>query len=368
MKWVYSIGRIAGTEIKVHLTFVLFLGWWALLGYRVGGVSGAISASLLLLALFACILLHEFGHILMARHFGVRTPDVILLPIGGVARLERIPDEPKQELLIALAGPAVTAMLALIFYLLLRLTGGVADVGQLSPIAPFLNQLLVTNVWLLLFNMIPAFPMDGGRVLRALLASRLGMVRGTRLAATLGQTLAMVGGLYGITAQHPFLVLIAFFVFLGATAEAQAVETRAAGDGLQVSQVMVTDFRTIPIYATLADAVELLLSGEQREFPVVDNNRRIEGILTRDNLIRGLSKSGPGTPVSEAMTPGVPLVSPGLSFQDALEQLRASRLPALPVVDSSGALVGLLTSDNIADLLLVQRARPDGPAVVRQRT
>ena len=368
MKWVYTIGRVAGTEIKVHFTFVLFLGWWALLGYQQGGASGAVSAALLLLALFACILLHEFGHILMARRFGVRTPDVILLPIGGVARLERIPDEPRKELLIALAGPAVTAALALFFYLVLRFTGGDADVGQLNPIAPFLNQLLVTNVWLLLFNMIPAFPMDGGRVLRALLASRMGLVRGTRVAATLGQGLALIGGLYGITAQHPFLVLIAFFVFLGATAEAQAVETRVAGDGLQVSQIMVTNFRTIPVYATLADAVELLLSGEQREFPVVDNNGRIEGILTRDNLIRGLSKSGPGALVTDAMTTDVPVVPPSLGFQDALERLRSSRLPALPVVNPAGGLVGLLTSDNIADLLLVQRARPTERAGMRQRT
>ncbi|MEA2723381.1 MAG: hypothetical protein QOH59_1152 [Gemmatimonadales bacterium] len=369
MKWVYSIGRIAGTEIKVHLTFVLFLIWWTLDGYQAGGPTGALRAALLLLALFACILLHEFGHILMARRFGVRTPDVILLPIGGVARLERIPDEPRQELLIALAGPAVTAVLALIFYLMLRLTGGNAEVDQLSPIAPFLSQLLVTNVWLLLFNLIPAFPMDGGRVLRALLATRLGLVQGTRIAAKLGQTLAIVGGLAGITImKNPFLLLIAFFVFLGATAEAEAVETRAAGDGLQVSQMMVTNFRAIPIYATLADAVDLLLSGEQREFPVVDNNGRIEGILTRDNLIRGLSTLGPGGRVSEAMTPGVPVVLPTLSFRDALERLRSSRLPALPVVDPAGALVGLLTSDNIADLLMVQRAGPDGRAAARARS
>jgi Zn-dependent protease/predicted transcriptional regulator len=368
MKWSYRIGRIAGTDIKVHVTFLLLVAWWAVIGYQGGGTSGALSAALSLLALFACIVLHEFGHILMARRFGVRTPDVILLPIGGVARLERIPDEPRQELLIALAGPAVTAALALIFYVLLRLTGGDAEVDQLNPLAPFLNQLLVTNVWLLLFNMIPAFPMDGGRVLRALLASRLGLVRGTRVAATLGQGLALVGGLYGITTSHPFLVLIAFFVFLGASAEAEAVETRAAGDGLQVSQMMVTNFRTIPVHATLADAVDLLLSGEQREFPVVDNGGRIEGILTRDNLIRGLSKLGPGARVSEAMTPSVPVVHPTLAFREALERLRSSRLPALPVVDPTGALVGLLTSDNIADLLMVQRAGPNSRAATRARS
>jgi Zn-dependent protease len=368
MRWTYTVGQIAGTEIKVHLTFVLFLVWWGVGGYQTGGTSGALAAALWLIAVFACILLHEFGHILMARRFGVRTPDVILLPIGGVARLERIPDEPKQELLIALAGPAVTAAIALILYSIIRLSGNDAGLGDLSPTRPFLSLLMNVNVYLLLFNLIPAFPMDGGRVLRALLATRLGLVQGTRIAATLGQTLAIVGGLLGITViKNPFLILIAFFVFLGASAEAEAVETRAAGDGLQVSQMMVTNFRTIPVYATLADAVDLLLSGEQREFPVVDNNGRIEGILTRDNLIRGLSKSGPATPVTEAMTPGVAAVPPTLSFQEALEHLRSSRLPALPVVDPAGALIGLLTSDNIADLLLVQRARPDRQAGIRQR-
>jgi len=365
MKWVYTIGRVAGTEIKVHLTFVLFLAWYALSGYREGGPIGAFVAALLLLALFACILLHEFGHILVARRFGVRTPDVILLPIGGVARLERIPDEPRQELLIALGGPAVTLLIAAVLCALLLLTGQGFTVGPLRAGEAFLAVLMKVNVYLLLFNLIPAFPMDGGRALRALLASRMGLLRGTRIAATLGQGLAVIGGLYGITAQQPFLVLIAFFVFLGATAEAEAIETRAAGDGLQVSQMMVTNFRTIPIYATLADAVDLLLSGEQREFPVVDNNGRIEGILTRDNLIRGLSTLGPGGRVSEAMTPGVPVVQQTLSFREALERLRTSRLPALPVVDPAGALVGLLTSDNITDLLLVQRAAPDGQARAR---
>jgi Zn-dependent protease/CBS domain-containing protein len=358
MKWSYTIGRIAGTDIKVHVTFLLLLGWWALIGYSRGGFAGGLASSLALLALFACILLHEFGHILMARRFGVRTPDVILLPIGGVARLERIPDQPRQELLIAIAGPAVTLAIALVLYAVLRLSGSDADVTVLREGQPFLAMLATVNIYLLLFNLIPAFPMDGGRVLRALLASRLGLLRGTRIAATLGQMLAVVGGLYGITRPEPLLVLVAFFVFLGANAEAAAVETRIAGEGLQVRQMMVTDFRTIPIYATLGQAVELLLSGEQREFPVIDNLGRTEGILTRDNLIKGLSQKGPDSSVADAMTTGVPTVPPSLGFQEALDRLRSSRLPALPVVDLGGALVGLLTLDNITDLLLVRRARP----------
>jgi Zn-dependent protease/CBS domain-containing protein len=359
MRWSYRIGRIAGTDIKVHVTFLLLVGFWAVGGYNEGGTSGATAATLFLIAMFGCILLHEFGHILMARRYGVRTPDVLLLPIGGVARLERIPDVPRQELLIALAGPAVTLAIIVALYFLLTLFGIQPRIGQLSPEDPFLAQLLIINLYLLLFNLIPAFPMDGGRVLRALLASRLGLIRGTRIAASLGQALAIAGGFYGVVYHQPILLLIAFFVFLGANAEAAAVETRVVGQGLQVQQMMVTDFRTIPVHATLAQAVELLLSGEQREFPVVDNLGRTEGILTRDNLIRGLSQRGAGSTVGEAMTAGVPVVPPNLSFMEALERLRSSRLPALPVVDPAGSLVGLLTQDNITDLLLVRRAAAD---------
>ena len=168
--------------------------------------------------------------------------------------------------------------------------------------------------------------------------------------------LAVAGGLYGLVGNEPFLILIALFVFLGANAEATAVETRAAGRGLSVEQMMVTNFRTIPIHATLTDAIDLLLSGEQREFPVVDNNGRTEGILTRDNLIRGLSQRGAGSTVAEAMTAGAPTVSPALGFHEAIERLRSSGLPAAGG-GSAGTLVGLLTMDNITDLLLVQRAR-----------
>jgi stage IV sporulation protein FB len=356
MKWSYTIGRIAGTEIKVHLTFLILLAYLAFGGYQQGGGEGAVAATVILLALFGCVLLHEFGHILMARRFGVRTPDVILLPIGGVARLERIPSEPRQELLIAIAGPLVTLAIAVVLYGILSLDGSPPQFGWLGADETLLDFLFRANVLLLGFNLIPAFPMDGGRVLRALLASRLGLVRGTRLAATLGQALATVGGLYGLTSGRPLLALVAFFVFLGAGAEASAVETRAAGEGLKVAQMMVTQFRTIPVHAPLGQAVELLLSTEQREFPVVDNLGRTEGILTRDNLIKGLSQHGPNSTVAEAMTAGAPIVPPTLGFEEALDRLRSSGLPAIPVVDAGGALVGLLTLDNITDLLLVRRA------------
>jgi Zn-dependent protease len=358
MKWSFSLGRIAGTEIKVHVTFVLLLIWLGVGAYAAGGAAAALDGTLFILALFACVTLHEFGHILMARRFGVRTPDVILLPIGGVARLERIPEEPRQELLIAIAGPVVTLLIAATLYLALRLAGSPLSLASLDPeTGPFAARIMVVNLWLLGFNLIPAFPMDGGRVLRALLATRVGLVRATRAAATVGQVLAVAMGLIGLSSRgSAMLVLIAFFVFIGAATEASAVETRAAAQGLQVAQMMVTQFRAIPIHATLAEAVDLLLAGEQREFPVVDNLGRTEGLLTRDNLIRGLRERGPQSTVSEAMTAPAPTVSPSTPFQEGLERLRASGLPALPVVDAAGALVGLLTMENISELLLIRRA------------
>jgi Zn-dependent protease len=353
--WSYRIARIAGTDIKVHATFLLLLGWFAFAAWRSGGPGAALAGVLFLLALFLCVLLHEFGHIRMAHRFGVRTPDVILLPIGGVARLERIPDVPRQELLIAAAGPAVTLLVIVALYAWMRLN------GQTPPLIPdpgsgsFAERLMGVNVWLLGFNLIPAFPMDGGRMLRAILAARIGVVRATRAAATLGKVLAAAMILVGLSG-HILLAIIGFFVFVGASAEAEAVETRAIGQGLRVSEMMVTRFRTLPERATLADAVDLLLSGEQREFPVLDDHGRTAGILTRENLIKGLRERGPEAPVPEVMTASAPVVSPSMGFQEALERLRRSGLPALPVVDGGGILVGLLTMDNISELLLVRRA------------
>ena len=365
MQWSFRIGRIGGTDVKVHITFLALVAWWAWAAYGDGGQRAAVEAVALLLALFTCVLLHEFGHILMARHFGVRTPDVILLPIGGLARLERMPEEPKQELLIAAAGPAVTLAIALLLLGALRITGA-PDGNPGLPTAAHLGlveQVMWVNVALLLFNLLPIFPMDGGRMLRALLAMKVGLRRATRIAARVGQGGALLLGLWGLGFFEPWgfggnivLVLIAAFVYFAAGAEAASVETRAAGRGLTVQDLMVTQFQALPIHATLQHAVDALLAGEQSEFPVVDNWGKVEGLLTRDGLIRGLSAHGTGASVERAMTPGAEPLPLALPFDQALERLGRSGLPALPVVDPTGALVGLLTRDNVTDVLLVRRA------------
>jgi stage IV sporulation protein FB len=357
MAWSFRIARVLGTDVKVHVTFLLLLLFYGATAWREGGPELSIRLSALILALFGCVLLHEFGHILMARHLGIRTPDVILLPIGGVSRLERIPEEPKQELLIAAAGPLVTLVLAGLLYAGLRLTGTGPLPRDLSLNRLDLpNALLWTNLILLGFNLIPAFPMDGGRILRALLTGRVGHVRATRIAANVGQFVAMLFGVWGLVGGNLILALVALFVFFGAGAEAQMVETRAAGRGIIVDQMMITRFVSIPGHATLREAVDRLLEGEQREFPVVDLQGRVAGLLTRDNLIHALTARGPDSTVGEAMTAPVEPIPLGLDFETALGRLRQSGLPALPVVNGAGELVGLLTRDNIADLILVRRA------------
>ncbi|MBA2627387.1 MAG: site-2 protease family protein [Gemmatimonadales bacterium] len=357
MGWSFRIGRIAGTDVKVHITFLLLLVWFAV---GSGSTAAGLDTVLRVLALFACVLLHEFGHIAAGRHYGIGTPDVILLPIGGVARLSRIPEEPRQELVIALGGPAVTLAIVLVLYGAIKAGLG-APVTSVAGIldGPFIASLLVANFILLVFNMIPAFPMDGGRVFRALLAMRMPYVRATRIAARVGQLFALAGGLFALRENAVGLLVVAAFIFLGATAESAAVDTRVAGRGMRVADMMVTDFRTLPIHAVIADAVGLLLAGEQREFPIVDNLGRYEGMLTREHLIRGLSDRGPTSLVRDAMATGMPAVSPELGFGEALGTLRAARLPALPVIDATGRLVGMLTMDNVTDLLLVRRAQGD---------
>lgn len=339
--------------------------WFAWADYRQAGGAAAVATTIMLLAIFACVLLHEFGHILMARHFGVRTPDVILLPIGGMARLERMPDEPRQEFLIAIAGPLVTLGLAALFFALALLLGQPLLTTDSDPLAaPLLATLFAINVILLLFNLIPAFPMDGGRVLRALLAHRLGLVRATRIAARIGQGVAVLFALAGLgifpgLGGNLILVLIAVFIYLGAGTEAVAVETRYAGRGIMVDGMMMTRFRTIPIHARLEDAARLLLEGDQTEFPVVDNLGRVEGMLSRDQLMKGIELRGQDSTVSEAMSAGVRQLQAEMGFAEALAHLRASGLPALPVVRGDGSLVGILSLENIAELIRLRKARGD---------
>lgn len=355
MRWSFHIARIAGIEIRIHVTFFLLLAWIALAYYRAGGTPAAAGGLIFVLLIFVCVLLHELGHALAASRYGIRTPDITLLPIGGVARLERMPEKPSEEVVVALAGPLVNVIIAL------GLSIGIGLAGLPDPKlmevtgAPLTLRLLAVNVWLVIFNMIPAFPMDGGRVLRAVLAMRMNYARATQAAASVGQFIALVffiAGLWG----NPMLLLIAVFVYFGASSEAAFAQMRSVSRDLRVSAAMVTQFQSLPLHATLNEAVEALLRTSQHEFPVLDASGQVHGILTRDDMIAALRKSGPDTPVSQVMRTDIPSVPQSMLFDRAYAKMQECGCPALPVLDSLGRLVGLFTPENVGEMIMVQSA------------
>ena len=319
-----------------------------------GDLAEAMSGLVFILALFGIVVLHELGHALTARRYGIRTRDITLLPIGGVARLERMPEDPRQELVVALAGPAVNVVLAAGIYLVLALGQGPSPVGEVLRVGGgFLDQLFWVNVSLALFNLLPAFPMDGGRVLRALLAMRLDYVRATQVAASVGQAMALLFAFLGLF-FNPFLIFIALFVWLAAAQEASLVQMRSALGGIPVMRAMITDFRTLRPDDPLARAVEYVQAGFQQDFPVVEDGRLV-GVLRRNDLTAALGRYGPEARVSDVMQREFVTADPREMLQTAFARLQDCDCHTLPVVQD-GRLLGLVTADNLAEVLMIQEA------------
>jgi stage IV sporulation protein FB len=302
------------------------------------------------------------GHALAARRYGVRTRDITLLPIGGVARLERIPEKPSQEIAVALAGPAVTFLIAAVLLAILLGAGGTQFLENPTALqGNFLARLFAYNVFLALFNLIPAFPMDGGRVLRALLATRLDYLRATQIAANVGQGIALLFGLAGLLG-NPFLLFIALFVFIGAGQEAAAVQMRSAFEGVPVSRAMIRDFRTLRGDEPLSRAVELLLGGHQQDFPVLGSGPAgpVLGILTRADLLTSLASGRTDRSVGEVAKRSCGTAHPREMLEGVFRRMQENGCPAVPVIDADGSLVGMVTLENVGELAMVQGARARG--------
>ncbi len=358
MKWSFRLGSVSGIGIYVHATFVLIIGWVVLGSLSRGGsTNDAIWDVIFVLALFGCVVLHELGHALTAKRFGIKTRDITLLPIGGLARLEKMPDEPIQELLVALAGPAVNVVIAALIYVGLGLTGTAQPITESVMLSgPFWERLMVLNVFLVLFNMLPAFPMDGGRALRAVLATRMSALKATRIASSVGQAMALFFGFVGLF-SNPFLVFIALFVWMGATQEYGIAQTTALLGDVPVRRAMVTEFHTLSPHQTLGEAVRLTLAGPQSDFPVLEDEHLL-GVLTQSDLLRGLSDNGPDTIVSQSMQSDFSTTAPTEDLEQAFKRLQTCACRTLPVLDN-GRLVGLLTRDNLAAFLSIQGALAD---------
>lgn len=362
MSWSLNIGKVAGTVIRVHITFLVFLAWIFAASYAAGGAATAWDSLIFMVLLFLCVLLHEFGHIFTARAFGVPTPYVTLLPIGGVAQLERIPEEPRQEFLIAIAGPLVNVAITIVLVVAGAHLQPSAAAGLDNTQFSLIDRLAAVNLFLALFNLIPAFPMDGGRVLRAALASRLGYVRATEIAAAIGQFVAFALGFIGLM-YNPVLIFIAIFVYLAASSEAHMVALRAASRGVPVSHAMKKQFATLAPQAHLDEAVQTLLQTGQGEFPVVDGVGKPVGVLGRGDIIRAIKTLGPDARVAEAMVADMPTVSHRSSLEDAFKLLQEKSAPAVGITDAAGKLVGLVTSETIAEMMMLQNALPKGASL-----
>lgn len=363
MKWSWKLTQVAGIGIYVHSTFLILVAWIALAAGLTGQtVAEALATLGFVVALFSCIVLHELGHALTARRYGIRTRDITLLPIGGLARLERMPERPMEELVVAIAGPAVNFAIAGVLAVGLWWSGVLTGLPGLVE-GPFLERLLSVNLLIAGFNLLPAFPMDGGRMLRALLATRRDYVSATDTAAHVGQGLALVFGLVGLL-FNPFLIFIALFVWIGAAAEAGMVQTKAAFSGVPIAHAMLTDFQSVSADERLGRVVERTLRGSQKDFPVVEGGR-LQGILTQDRLLGALARHGPEARVADVALVEARAVDPHDMLDRVLESSGQAGSGTVPVLHR-GRLVGLVTADNVQELLRIQlalreRAGPDAP-------
>lgn len=355
MKWSWKLARIAGVDIYVHATFFILIAW---IGWNYWQMEASLTAVIrgigFIFALFACVVLHELGHSLTARRYGIRTRFITLLPIGGIAALERMPDDPKQEMTVALAGPVVNVIIALGLWSWLSVSNGFVPADELGLTGgPFLVRLMAVNIMLAVFNMLPALPMDGGRVFRAALAMRMDRAAATEIAAKVGQGFALGLVFLGLL-YNPFLIFIGLFVWIGAAAEWQSVQIKSTLSGMTVGRAMLTDFQTLSPSEPLSRAVELTLAGSQKDFPILVS-RSITGVLTQTDLLKGLQAGGEQSRVGDWMQQEVQSAEIDEPLEKVLERLQVSHC-RLIAVNKAGHLVGIVNLDNFVEFMKIQAA------------
>jgi len=354
MKWSWHIGRVAGIDLKIHLTFFFLLLWVGFSTASSGGTAEVVLSDVLfILALFLCVVLHELGHALTAKHFGIATRDITLLPIGGVARLESMPEKPKEEFLVSVAGPAVNVLISILLFIGLIASGTLSQTMNLTVILDnFWLRLLMVNISLVAFNLIPAFPMDGGRVLRAILASRFDYVKATRIAVNIGRGFAVLMGIAGFF-FNPWLILTAIFVWSGAGAEGKAVEVKAGVKGLVVRDAMITQFNQVEANRTLESVFQLSLATGQQHIPVVSNGNFL-GIIRRNDLMIALEKYGNQAPAYTAICLEPEGLDPGSPLKDVLPKFADSRVQ--PVIENR-QLIGLMTPESVQQRMWLNKRK-----------
>lgn len=361
MTWALQIGRLFGIPLRVHLTFLLLLlliGFSPASRFGEGGWSGA----LFIVALFVCVVIHELSHSLVARRYGIAVREIILLPIGGVAMMERMPEDPRQELNVAIAGPLASLAVAVVLGGIVYAVYGATALfdPRVGGLAHFLARLAWLNVILVIFNLLPAFPADGGRVLRALLALRHDYARATHTAAVVGQAMALLMGFWGLYSSNWFLVIIAVFLFLGASTEDNQVRLKSALNGVPASVAMVSEFRALDKDETLAEAFAHASVNYQHDFPVTDEGQLV-GLVTRQALISGMHTQGGEARVADVMIGGPCQVGPQESLAKLYERMAGGSCPIAAVTEGE-ELLGLVTPDSVSQYLMLVAMRRERPS------
>jgi Zn-dependent protease/CBS domain-containing protein len=355
MKWSWKIARIAGIDIYIHATFLLLIylvgiSYWN----QHGTLAAVISGIAFILAIFACVVLHEFGHSLTARRYGIQTRGITLLPIGGIATLEKMPDDPRQEINVAIAGPAVNFIIAFMLYLYLDISNADVATQQVSMSGGIsVHSLMMVNIFIGGFNLLPAFPMDGGRILRAALALRMDHATATQKAAHIGQFVALGLGVLGII-YNSFLLFIAVFVWFGAAMESSAEQVKSILGQARARHAMLREFHSLSPEDTLAKAIELTLAGSQKDFPVGYRND-LQKILLHSDLLRGLQEKGELARISELPLQKILSADVDEPLARLLERMQGSSAQLICVTDA-GQVVGLLNIENIVELIKIQEA------------
>jgi len=366
MKGALKIGRLSGIGVYIHWTFSFILLYVAYQIMEDGGTVWEIAVGeVFLLFIYLCVVLHEMGHALAARKYGVNTLHIVLYPIGGVASLERIPEKPFEEFIVAIAGPMVNVGIALglglyIFASLdtppLIMEEIIKFSNNLKPFDEFIVGLAFVNLMLVAFNLIPAFPMDGGRVLRALLSMKISRVKATKIASVIGQVFAIMFVFWGFLSEpiQPFMVLIGLFIYVAAMGENRMVQSESKLSGFKVQDVMRTNFVSINSNCYLADAVKLLLAGSEDDFVVLEENKPI-GVLFRKNLMTAI-KTNQVTTIADITIREIPFLHREQDIQKVFQLMQQKQLHILPVVDETGQLIGVLDRRNLNDFISIQDA------------
>ena len=357
MKGVLNLGRVAGIKIEVHWTFTLILVWVVFLDLQSGGnATSSLLNVALILVLFLCVVLHELGHALTAKKFNIETRKITLLPIGGVAMLDKMPENPRQELLVALAGPAVNVVIAIMLLLVIPLKSYVGlqpeEIEQLLSSLSFQNfifYIFIANIMLVVFNLIPAFPMDGGRVLRALLSFKWSRVKATNIAANVGQVFAVVFFILGLL-FNPFLVLIALFIFIGAYTENKMVQQISLLTGHTVKEAMLTNITLLKPENTIQEVVDILLAGTEKDFVVV-TDEKIVGILYQKDIIKHVKNRS--LLVNDIMQRSFKTIEASSEIKDIFSLINKEKSSFFPVTNNK-KLIGAIDMSNIGEFILIQ--------------